>query len=252
VVKVLETFATDRSHSGQVKINMTKRFWVKLYIEILDDPKMGLLPDWLWRRAIELFLLAGENGNDGLLQPVTDLAWRLRVSAEKLTESLQALEGVGVVHETPQGWMVTNFKKRQYSESLERVRRFRSRYRNGESNAPGNGHVTDDESISISVSDSVSLEEGGVGGETSPPSLAEAEFVAHFRTFNGQRELQRWETLVEAIGFARAQEIAAWAERKEIHMTNRGGLLDSLETAARKWIDNPVSKSSFLEQLKAA
>ena len=76
---------------------MTKRIWVKLYIEILDDPKMGLLPDWLWRRAIELFLLAGENGNDGLLQPVTDLAWRLRVSTEKLTESLQALSEVGVV-----------------------------------------------------------------------------------------------------------------------------------------------------------
>ena len=85
----------------------TKRFWIKLYLEILDDPKMGLLPDWLWRRAIELFLLAGENGNDGLLQPVTDLAWRLRVSVEKLTESLQALAEVGVVHETEPGvWFV--------------------------------------------------------------------------------------------------------------------------------------------------
>lgn len=258
VVKVLETFATDRSHSGQVKINMTKRFWVKLYIEILDDPKMGLLPDWLWRRAIELFLLAGENGNDGLLQPVTDLAWRLRVSAEKLTESLQALAGVGVVHETPQGWMVTNFKKRQEADtSTERVRRYRERERNDyETKRYKTCNENDvSSSIYVSVSDSVSLEEGGVGGETSPPpspSPAEAEFVAHFGCFNGQRELQRWETLVEAIGFARAQEIAAWAERKEIHMTNRGGLLDSLETAARKWIDNPVSKSSFLEQLKAA
>lgn len=236
---------------------------MKVWIEILDDAKMGKLPDWLWRRAIELFLLAGENGNDGLLQPVTDIAWRLRVSTEKLTESLQALEEVGVVHETPQGWMVTNFKKRQYSESVERMRRYRSRnnprnsYGNsyGDRYTTGDGHVTDDESISISSSDSVSLEEGGVGGETSPPpspSPAQAEFIAHFRTFNGQRELQRWETLVEGIGFARAQEIAAWAERKEIHLTNRSGLLDSLETAARKWIDNPSAKSSFLEQLKAA
>jgi hypothetical protein len=83
VVKVLpsgddvETFATDRSHSGQLNIDMKTRFWIKLYLEILDDPKMGQLPDGLWRSAIELFLLAGENGNDGLLQPVTDLAWRL-------------------------------------------------------------------------------------------------------------------------------------------------------------------------------
>jgi len=222
----------------------TKRFWIKLYLEILDDPKMGLLPDWLWRRAIELFLLAGENGNDGLLQPVTDLAWRLRVSAEKLTESLQALSEVGVVHETPKGWLVTNFKKRQEAvSSSERVRQFRKRDCNEDDVSS---------SISYSVSDS-SLEERGVGGETKPPpSPAEAEFVAHFRAFNGKREAQRWETLVEAIGFSRAQEIAAWAERKEIHMVNRGGLLDSLETAARKWIDAPSGKTSFLEQLKVA
>jgi hypothetical protein len=76
--------------------------------------------------------------------------------------------------------------------------------------------------------------------------------VAHFRAFNGKREVQRWETLVEVIGFARAQEIAAWAERKEIHLVNRGGLLDSLETAARKWTAAPSGKTSFLEQLKVA
>jgi hypothetical protein len=174
-VKVLETFAIDRSHFGQVNIYMTKRIWIKLYLEILDDPKMGQLPDWFWRRAVELFLLAGENGNDGLLQPVTDLAWRLRVSAEKLTESLQALAEVGVVHETPQGWLVTNFKKRQYSESVERMRRYRSRNSDGNSYDPGDDHVTADESISYSVSDS-SLEERGVGGGTkSPPSPAEVE-----------------------------------------------------------------------------
>jgi hypothetical protein len=233
---------------------MKNRFWVKLYIEILDDPKMGQLPDWLWRRAIELFLLAGESGNDGLLQPVTDLAWRLRVSAVKLTESLQALSEVGVVHETPQGWMVTNFKKRQYSESVERMRRYRKRNGYGNSDGSGDGAVTEDDSISYSVSAS-SPEERGTGGETKPPpTLAEAEFMAHFRSFNGRREVQRWETLVEAIGLARAQEIAAWAERKEIHMTNRGGLMDSLETAARKWIENPSTsgKTSFLEQLKVA
>jgi hypothetical protein len=207
-------------------------------------------------RAIELFLVAGENGNDGLLPPVERLAWRLRLPQEKLEETLSVLSQAGVVHETPQGWLVTNFKKRQYSESMERTRRYRMR--NGDRHSDGvgdgisDGAVTDDDSISYSVSDS-SLEERGVGGETKPPpSEAEAEFVAHFRAFNGKREAQRWETLVEAIGLARAQEIAAWAERKEIHLVNRGGLLDSLETAARKWIDAPSGKTSFLEQLKVA
>jgi len=107
---------------------MASKFWIKLYIEILDDPKMGKLPDFLFRRAIELFLLAGENGNDGLLQPVQDLAWRLRISETKLTESLSALSLVGVVHETPEGWVVSNFSKRQEAAtSTERVHEYRKR-----------------------------------------------------------------------------------------------------------------------------
>jgi DnaD/phage-associated family protein len=129
-----------------------KRQWIKLYLEIINDPKMGKLPDWLWRRAIELFLLAGENGDDGLLQPVTDLAWRLRTPEERLTASLVALSEVGVVHETPNGWVVTHFKDRQYSESYERVKRYR--------NAHSNGGVAENESSSPPISsDSNSIKE---------------------------------------------------------------------------------------------
>ena len=145
---------------------MKTRFWIKLYLEILDDPKMGLLPDWLWRRAIELFLLAGENGNDGLLQPVTDLAWRLRVSAEKLTESLLALSEVGVVHETEPGvWIVTHFEERQTCESYDRVKRYRERYRNGTCNGEVAAGPSTSTSTSESISDSVSSEEGVQGEE---------------------------------------------------------------------------------------
>jgi len=82
-------------------------------------------------------------------------------------------------------------------------------------------------------------------------------FTDYFGSFNGRREQQRWETLVDAIGVPRAEEIASWAERKEIHMVNRGGLMDSLETAAKKWTDKPAGKlkgdrSEFLKALEAA
>jgi len=80
-----------------------KHSWIKLYPEILDDPKIGHLPNWLWRRAIELFLLAGENGADGRLQPVSDMAWRLRITESDLVKSLRTLSKIGVVHETPEG-----------------------------------------------------------------------------------------------------------------------------------------------------
>ena len=243
---------------------MANRIWIKLYLEILNDPKMGCMPDWLWRRAIELFLLAGENGDDGLLQPVKDLVWKLRTSEEKLTASLQALSEVGVVHETPQGWVVTNFKERQYSDSYERTKRYRERYKerhsDGHSDGTCDGDVTNNDSIYYSSSSSVSdSEEGGVGGETrrtgagktAPGDQVEEEFVAHFGNFFSKRERERWRTLYEAIGFTRLQEIATWAERREIHMVNRGGLLDSLETAAKKWIDNtPKPKGDNTEFFK--
>ena len=38
-----------------------KRIWIKLYVDMLDDPRMGRLPGDIWKRAIELFLVAGES-----------------------------------------------------------------------------------------------------------------------------------------------------------------------------------------------
>lgn len=80
-------------------------------------------------------------------------------------------------------------------------------------------------------------------------------FTDHFGHFNGKREQQRWVTLYQAIGDCRAEEIAAWAERQEIHMTNRGRLMDSLETAAKKWTapqSNSIKKETFYEKLQRA
>jgi DnaD/phage-associated family protein len=105
-------------------------FWIKLFIEILDDPKMGKLPDFLWRRAIEFFLLAGDFGKGGLLPSVTDMAWRLRVDEGRLSENLEALSGIGVVTPTDQGWVVTRFQERQKPLSgAERAKKHREKKR---------------------------------------------------------------------------------------------------------------------------
>jgi DnaD/phage-associated family protein len=112
---------------------MTAKYWIKLYHEILDDPKMGTLPDWLWRRAIELFLLAGENDKGGLLQPVSYLAWRLRIGEGDMGKSLRALNQIGVAHETAEGWVITHFAERQAAvPDDERQRRKRERDRKAE------------------------------------------------------------------------------------------------------------------------
>jgi hypothetical protein len=144
---------------------MTKKIWIKLFIEIWDDPKMGRLPNHLWRRAVELFLLAGREGNDGALPPVEEMAWILRLSEDKVLEDLHGLAEVGVVHEAEPGkWMVTHFAKWQAAIPVdERVRQFRER----------NGGVTKDVTKRYKTSNEVE-----VGPSTSPspsPSYSDSE-----------------------------------------------------------------------------
>jgi hypothetical protein len=75
---------------------------------------MGRLPNHLWRRAVELFLLAGRGGNDGALPPVEEMVWILWLEKDKLLEDLHDLVEIGVVRETQPGkWVVTNYSKRQ-------------------------------------------------------------------------------------------------------------------------------------------
>lgn len=92
---------------------MASAYWVKLYLEILHDPKMGRLSDRLWRRVIELYLLAGENGGTGDIPDTDDLAWTLRADRDELETELQELANIDVVRETETGWFVIEFAKHQ-------------------------------------------------------------------------------------------------------------------------------------------
>ncbi|GIV86593.1 MAG: hypothetical protein KatS3mg054_0622 [Chloroflexus sp.] len=110
-------------------------YWVKLYTEILDDPKMGTLTDRQWRRVIELFLLAGKLCADksGILPETKQLAWMLRMPADELDKDLNELTSTGIIQKIETGWLVVNFKKRQEKSDVnERVRRYRSRQQRNE------------------------------------------------------------------------------------------------------------------------
>jgi hypothetical protein len=87
--------------------------WIKLYIEILEDPKMSSLPSNLWRLTVELFLLAGKTGKDGQLPPVEVIAWELRRDTQTVQIELKQLTETGIITETADGWIVTNFAVRQ-------------------------------------------------------------------------------------------------------------------------------------------
>ena len=93
---------------------MAAKYWIKAWLEILDDAKMGLLSDRQWRRAVELMLYAGELGDSGDLPDSQRIAWRLRCDPGVLAEDLAVLAEVRIV--IPRdggGWLVRKFAERQ-------------------------------------------------------------------------------------------------------------------------------------------
>jgi len=203
------------------------RIWIKLYLEILDDPKMGRLPDHLWRRVVELFLIAGKTGNDGKLPPIGEMAWTMRTTEDELHQCLEALSAVeyGIVHADNGQWFVSKFEKRQYSESYERVKRYRNAKSNGGSNAD---EAVSSSSSSSSNSYSDSEEGGGTGEGTIPETPRQAKehpdiqaFESVCGRFPGARD---YETIIDTIRYLREQHgdvvtylkpyWTAWSTRK--------------------------------------
>lgn len=106
--------------------------WIKVYHEVIIDDKMGLLPDHLWRRAIECMIAAGAEGRGGYLPDLRVLARKLVTTETDLEQDLAALAvpGIKIVEQRPDGWYVTNHLKRQTptdATSAQRQAAFRER-----------------------------------------------------------------------------------------------------------------------------
>jgi len=158
---------------------MAAKYWIKLYHEILEDSKMGRLPDNLWRRSIELFLMAGELDSDGQLPCTGEIAWRLRLPDETLEDDLSRLEALGILTKNDEGWLVTNFAKRQApTETIDRVRQFRQRQRaqpvpqvnnKGETDIGDVGYAQETKSYIDTDTDTDTDSSTNVEGDKSPP-----------------------------------------------------------------------------------
>lgn len=113
------------------------RHWIKLYTEIVHDPKMGRLSNRQFRTCINLFCLAGIIDDDGKLPCAADLSWQLRVAVDDLIDDLQALASVGILEQIGDSWHVRKWEERQTkppsdtpAEILKRVNKHRANKRN--------------------------------------------------------------------------------------------------------------------------
>jgi hypothetical protein len=109
-------------------------YWMKLYIEILDDPKMATMPDRAWRRTIEIFLVAKKINKDGHLPDTRQIAWLLRMSADELEHDLIQIASTGIIVQEVGGWFIPKFAQRQAAvpdaerKAQERVRKQSQQY----------------------------------------------------------------------------------------------------------------------------
>ena len=91
--------------------------WIKLYTEILSDPKMGRMNDKMFRRTIELFLIAGKEDRDGMLPSLDDIAWSLHSTVKEIQTVLSDLKSIGIIEEKSEGYLIKHFSERQNSDS---------------------------------------------------------------------------------------------------------------------------------------
>jgi len=129
---------------------MTKT-WFRMYVEILNDPKVQRLTPPLFRTWVNLLAVAAQH--DGVLPDGPDLAFLLRQDETTTRSHLAALEKAGLIEKPDAGgWTPHNWAARQYESdsSTERVKRFRKRQRN----VSGSVSETPPESESDSDSDS--------------------------------------------------------------------------------------------------
>ena len=126
---------------------MPSNYWLKLYHELLHDPKMAQLDSDTWRRCIEMFLFAGEHGTkQGYLPSLTDMAWTLHSTPEELASDIGKLLELGILSRDEDGRAyVTQFESRQAPASAAaRQKRYRERSHKAQhyGNEPRNEPVT--------------------------------------------------------------------------------------------------------------
>ena len=95
--------------------------WIKLFTEIIDDPKIGRLPESCKWRFIQLLLLAGECDREGYLiagekaLDCEEIAWRLRLDSDQLTADFESLVKTNCLawDQDSNAWVIPKFSERQ-------------------------------------------------------------------------------------------------------------------------------------------
>ena len=102
--------------------------WIRLYSEIIDDPKVQLLEPDHFRMWINFMCLASSNG--GKVELSKQVSWRLRVSDDGLNHCISVLTAAGLLDEDDAGGVwIHNWSERQFEsdDQTKKSRQWRKR-----------------------------------------------------------------------------------------------------------------------------
>lgn len=144
--------------------------WFRFYSEVLDDPKVQMLPAAEFKAWVNILCLASKY--DGVLPDVSAVSFALRIDETGVLTLLERLLNAGLIdkrnggpngyHYAPHSWA-----KRQYKSdsSTDRVKRYRERLKRSDETAPEAETEADISSEAKASSDSA--HEGGESGRSS-------------------------------------------------------------------------------------
>jgi hypothetical protein len=107
--------------------------WWRAYNEAVNDPKLQLISDLLFRAWFNLMCVA--SANDGILPAVNDLAFTLRMKPDQVAKVLTQLHSHGLLDKTETSFTPHNWSGRQYKTdtvdptAASRAKRYRDRKR---------------------------------------------------------------------------------------------------------------------------
>jgi hypothetical protein len=140
--------------------------WFRVHDDLVDDPKVQLLSGDLVKSLLNLWCLASQN--EGVLPPMKEMAFKLRMKPQQVAATIAELSVAGLIDRDGDEYRPHNWDKRQYKSdtdttAAERSKRYREKRRDGNAGVTRDGdalrHAPSSVSVSVSVSDSVSEKE---------------------------------------------------------------------------------------------
>jgi hypothetical protein len=101
--------------------------WLRLYHEVLDDPKVQRLDPVVFKAWVNLLCLASRSQPRGVLPGIEDIAFALRMGTDETNAAVELLVARGLIDRTKSGLAMHNWEARQFKSDnvSERVRRHR-------------------------------------------------------------------------------------------------------------------------------